>query len=476
MSMSFSFSSGPTPEGRPDETRPFRMLVIADFSGRGSRGVVEPLGGRRAHKVDLDALDRLPELLGARVRLMGQPVEIEIGSIDDLHPDEIHDKAEVFTALRELRKRIADPRTFEQAAEDVRAWAADAPSPGAQIEAKPAATSTPESEFASLLGGSRGSGSSKEAQSVDALIRQMVAPYIVPDRDPRQDELLSIVEEAIAREMRAVLHCPAWQGVESAWRSLHTLVTGMELDETLELFALDASVEELEADAASLEDLLVTKPVQTAGGVPWALVVHLHHHDGGTLGPLGVLGGLAHRAGAPLLSGVAPPLLGIESFDRSPDPAAWGAVDPAYGTLQDQPVADAICLTAPRFLLRLPYGESTDEIERFPFEEVEARPLHETLLWGNGAVLVALLLGRAFTAAGWAVHPVGGGSIDDLPVLPLDSDRGMLPNAEAWLSDRASAALAERGVTPLVSVLNRGSVQIAGLRAMSGGPLACRWG
>ena len=478
MSMSFSFSSSGRPEGeRPDDTRPFRILVIADFSGRAGRGVAEPLAGRKAHKIDLDSFDSLPAKLGARVRLARQPaVEIPIASLDDLHPDEIHDKAEVFAALRELRKRAADPALFAQAAEDVKRWADEPLAPASQIEPKPEGNATPESEFAALLGTEIGHKPTREAASVDALIRQIVGPSIVPDRDPRQDELVSIIEQAIASEMLAVLHDPAWQAVEAAWRSLHMFVTGLELDETLELFALDAAPAELVGDAPALEDVLITRPVQTAGGVPWSLVLHLEQHTPETAATLGSLATLSHRAGAPLLTGANPGMLGVEKFTGTAEPEGWAPPHETLEILRTRPEAESVCLTAPRFLLRLPYGTSTDQIERFNFEEVATQPDHDALLWGSGAVLVALLLGQAFTEIGWDLQPIGGGTVEDLPVLTFDGGNGMIPCAETWLSDRSAAALAKRGVTPLLSVQNRGAVQVAGLRSLAGGPLACRWG
>jgi hypothetical protein len=480
MSLHFSFGDGRPSGGgreRPDDERAFRILVIADFSGRQSRGVVEPLGGRVPVRVDLDALDDLPGRLGAAVRLAEQPsVEIPIRSVDDLHPDAIYDKAAVFARLRDLRTRVGDPRRFEAAAAEVRGWAA---APSMEIEAKPGGEATAESEFAAMLGGAIGKAPPKAHADLDALIRSMIAPYIVPDRDPRQDELIEAVEGAIAKEMRAVLHCPAWQGVESAWRSLQTLVTGLELDESLELFALDAGAGEVRAHASELEHELVTRPVQTSGGVPWAVIVHLHEHGEDDLPSLGILAAFAHRAGAPLLTGVVPVLAGVdgaEGFGGVVDHTRWGVPAEAYADLRDAPGAEAVCVCLPRVLARLPYGPRTDAVERFAFAEVESPPAHRTLLWSSGATLVALLLGRAFTEAGWSFEPAGAGSVEDLPVLPLDGGRGMYPCAEAWLSDRAAAALAERGITPLVSVQNRGEVRIAGIRSLAGGALACRWG
>lgn len=482
MTMHFSFGSGRGKSGggggsggRPEDERPFRILVIGDFSGRSSRGVVEPLAGRAAHKVDLDALDALPGMLGTRVRLSTQSaVEIAVGSIDDLHPDAIYDNAEVFAVLRDLRARVGDPRRFERAAEEIRGWA-ESRGPSAEIEAKPGGGGTPETEFASMLGGALGAQPGREAQSVDALIRAMIGPYIVPDRDPRQDELIGVVEDAMSREMRAVLHCPAWQGVESSWRSLQMLVTGLELDETLELFMLDAGIEEIRAGAGGLEHALITGPLQTAGGVPWAAVVHLRAHGAEDVGALGSLGALCHRAGAPLLTGVSADLIGAGEFSGTVDPSLWGPPAEAFADLRDAPGAEAICVAAPGFLLRLPYGKGRDRIERFAFEETEAAPSHGSLLWGCGGVLVTLLLGRAFTEAGWDFEPAGAGMIDDLPVLTLDGGRGMYPCAEAWISDRAAGALAERGATALLSVQNRGAVQVGGIRSLAGGALACRW-
>ena len=68
MSKPFSFGaidvrleaeSEPHPARAEDDT-PFRILVAADFSGRGARDLVETgaaLGERKAFRVDLDSLD-----------------------------------------------------------------------------------------------------------------------------------------------------------------------------------------------------------------------------------------------------------------------------------------------------------------------------------------------------------------------------------------------------------------------------------
>lgn len=485
MSMQFSFNDGRAPgdgpgsggAGRPEDARPFRILVIADFSGRASRAVVEPLAGRKPVRVDLDRLDDLPGEFGTLVRLPARGgVEIPVKTIEDLHPDCIYDHAELFAALRDLRSKARDPASYKAVAEEVRSWSSIAAPPASQIESKPSVVATPESEFASMLSESIGRQPSKPAASIDALIKQIVAPHIVPDRDPAQSELIEVIERAVASEMRSILRDPDWRRTESAWRSLHELVTGLELDETLELFALDASNAELVAHGSELEHAIVTAPTQTAGGVPWALVLHLVRHTPDSLDALPELASLAHRSGAVLASGLAPQTVGIESPAAHTDPAEWGETAEALASLAESPAADAVCLACPGMLLRQPYGRASDEIDRFEFEELKGDPTDHDLLWASGALAVGLLLGNAFTTVGWQAEPVGGGTIDGLPVIPTENGESMHPCAQTWLSDRASAALQKRGVTPLLSVQHRGAVQIAGLRAINGHPLACRWG
>jgi type VI secretion system protein ImpC len=58
-------------------------------------------------------------------------------------------------------------------------------------------------------------------------------------------------------------------------------------------------------------------------------------------------------------------------------------------------------------LLRLPYGAETSPAERFQFEELagDGPSPAESYLWGNPAVLCALLLGEAFSRSGWGLRP-----------------------------------------------------------------------
>src|SRR6185295_14855420 len=103
---------------KPESDMPFRMLVIGDFSGRASRGVVEPLAGRRATLVDIDNLDQAlarlkPEVLLARDD--GNVLRITFAAFDDFHPDRIFERVPIFQKLREKREALGDPATASAA-------------------------------------------------------------------------------------------------------------------------------------------------------------------------------------------------------------------------------------------------------------------------------------------------------------------------------------------------------------------------
>lgn len=138
-----------------------------------------------------------------------------------------------------------------------------------------------------------------------------------------------------------------------------------------------------------------------------------------------------------------------------------------------------ISLALPRFLLRLPYGEQTEGIERFAFEEQTSPPEPACYLWGNPAFLVATLLGRSFAQAGWAFSPGDTLSINGLPAhtVRVDGELAQTPCAEVWMSHAAAESLLAQGFVPVCSVRGRDAVQLLRIQSMADplAPLAGRW-
>ena len=208
---------------------------------------------------------------------------IKFEALNDFHPDRLFDRLDAFQALRTLRERLHNRDSFETAATEVRSWVAPAvravpPARGP----KPPDTELSEGEqvVRELLEGQgrraperapRGGG------DWEAFLQQIVAPYIVAREDPQQAELISAVDRATGALMRAVLHHPAFQGLEAAWRAVDFLVRRLETGTDLQLWLLDACKAELTAAFTDGSDLrsswihrvLVERTVGTPG-VPWA--------------------------------------------------------------------------------------------------------------------------------------------------------------------------------------------------------------
>lgn len=496
MSMNFSFdifrntvSGGGAP--RPEPEAPFRILVVGDFSGRGNRGQIEALDARTPSKVDIDNFETLMAAWKTRLGLRaGHEGAFGVGfqELEHFHPEQIFRRVELFTALRELRTRLTNPSTSAAAAAEVRAWANA--KPASTVEPKPMeAAATPRSEFEALLGGKVGAAPAAAAGHVEALIRELIRPHIVPSSAPDLHELVALVDETIAAQMRSVLHDPSFQLLEANWRNLHMLITGLETGEELQVFVLDADRAELEHDvfsngARGLHALLTERPRSTPGGHPWSVICLLERF-GGASTDAQLLGGLAvcvHASGAILLAGAHDRLAGADALARTPRPENWTTTlapddAAAWQLVRSLGEASSVGLALPRVLGRLPYGARTEPVDAFAFEELEGAGTHENLLWTNPAAHCTLVLGRGFTDAGWSLDPQAGGDVDGLPVYVPGSgpDRSAVPCAEAWLTDAASQTLLERGLIPVLSVQHRDAVRIPRLCAINGRALQASW-
>ena len=135
--------------------------------------------------------------------------------------------------------------------------------------------------------------------------------------------------------MRTVLHHPAFQGLEAAWRGLSFVVDRLETDSQLQLYLLDLPKSELSADLLHGDDLqstelyrlLVHEAVRTPGAHPWAVVGGVYTFDRTTedVAMLERIASVCKEAGAPFLAAASPGIVGCPSFGTTPDPDDWEA-------------------------------------------------------------------------------------------------------------------------------------------------------
>ncbi len=465
----------------------FRLALLGDFSGRANAGTLETgaaLAGRKPIKVDVDNLD---DVL-ARMKLsLALPlvedgtVTVEIGAIDDFHPDQLAENVALFEELRTLRRNLGAKAGFDRAAKQVMAWGGAAPVPPPPRRARGAAVATTRlSDFARLVG--RPAPQAAEESAADALLARLVGPYIVPARDPRQDALIAQVDEALSAAMRRVLHHPDFQTAEAIWRGVEFLVRRIETGARMEIVLYDVSAEELAADVAAtdaLEDtglygMLVEQPALDAHQGPLSAVIGLYDFE---LAPphadlLGRIAQIAAAAGAPFVAGIGPDPLGIPMHEQHP------LIRDAFGALQELPAAAYLGLAAPRFLLRLPYGKKSDPIDAFAFEEFTRQEGLGGMLWGHPALIPGLLLAEAFAQQGTKMKlgtVMGVGDIAYYTYATPDGEQVALPCTARLYTERQAVQVGQYRVMPLVSLRGRPQVRLAGFSSQAGTPLAGFW-
>jgi type VI secretion system protein ImpC len=477
--MDFEVRFGKKKSPERDGEEPMRILLLSDFSGRRNRGVHESPAGRRPVKVDLDNFDPVLRKLGPGLDL-GIGEIVSFASLDDFHPDSLHERLGLFRGLRALRARLSDPATFAAAAAELTGPASRPSEPAPAEPAAPAAAA--DTSLERLLGRPAQPGKPRSA-AIDDMIRRSVAPFVVPRPDPRLDECLKTVDAATGDRMRAVLHHEAFRKLEAAWRGAWWLLSNVDLDEDLEVWLFDATGEELAADLAaaggSIEESGLYRALlaEGEGGRTWSLIAGSMTFGGSRedVSLLASLGALASVAGGPFLGGAAPELAGCPSFLDRPDPADWRlAVPETFEKLRTSPLARWIGLAGPRILLRVPYGPGLDEIESFPFAEFDGPPERVKCLWGPAAFGAALLIGQAFRENPSSYEPGDVQELPDLPAVSYAGDDGpeLIPSAEAFLSERAAQAMLDRGLIPIVSWRNRNAAKVVRFQSLASPPAA----
>ena len=483
------------PRRIPDEC--FRIALLGDFSGRAQRGE-NRIGDERARlkpmRLDADTFDTLIERFGARLRLPlgpgqdGGSIELNPRSLDDLHPDALYDSLPLFAELALLRKRLSQPGTSSAAAAEVRQWAsthgaasaaAAAPAP---VRSDAVRTDGGLIDFVALLGLP---AMTRPPSPIDALIREVIRPHLQTNVERvahDAPELTAAVDSALSASMREVLHHPAFQGLEAAWRSLDFIMRRVETDQTLQVLVYDVSADEFAADLAAsdtLEDtglyrLLVEQPaLDGRHGAPSALIGHFSFAMTAPHAELlGRIGAIGARIGAPFIAAIGHH--GLQGPDLAPDAAATLA----WQALRQLPAARYLALATPGFVLRQPYGRRSDAIERFNFEEFDAHQPPGSLLWGNPAVLATVLLGQHVVDAGAHVAPARHLDVDNLPLCwwtDADGDAIAQPCTEVLLTDATMARVQAMGFIPVLQHRGRAEVRLGGFVSLAGAQLAGRW-
>ncbi len=471
----FSFELGTSPSSqRRSEQEPLRILLMTDLGETCQSRSGSGYASRPFRQMDVDIFEDYLETECPTVQIDG--AHIQMSEMDHFHPDHVVKTLHALQELLDLRQQLRTPATLDTAARRVRALLTPATDAGAD------STASDESDadtMSRLFGTAPNAAPTQPAQPtgsvLDRMIQQAVADHIVPDADPKAEPYIAAVEAAAAAHLRSVLHDPAFQSVEAAWRGLEMLVSRIETDETLSIHVWNVSKSELldgmgPVDAPPDASVLHKRLVADRANAPFSLIATdaAIGDSADDLRLLATLGAIAGRTGAVALVPLTPPAFGAPSWSAMLDTPA--APETGIAVLGETGMAEHIVGLGPRFLMRQPYGKRSDPIDSFAFEEIGPGPLStDDLLWGAPSLVATVLIANAFSEDGWSAHINQTLEYDDLPLVYYDDagEQAMLPCAELLLSDANTEKLLSTGLTPLVAVKNHNAVRLPYFRTLA---------
>jgi type VI secretion system protein ImpC len=475
------------------EAPPFHALMLGNWSGDTNRA---DLYQRRPIVIDRDNFDEVIRKLNVQLELDLQGdgkdfLNLQFLELDDFHPDNLFRRVTLFSQLRDVRRRLANPVSFDDAAAEVRSWfeaTVENPESGPEIQADLSEINdAPPIESNGLLdlilsqpSDPVGSGKKQKADNSELgrFVSKVVSPYLIKIDENEQTKLIAAVDDVISEIMRTILQHPKFQALESAWRGLFFLVRRLETDNDLKVFIFDVSKEELAENLQSVSDLtesflyklLLNDSPENFNRDPYTLI------GGNYLFELGVddiallirIAKLANTAGAPFISYIRPQLFGIHDFSKVLDSSQFKALEETkesklWNALRSIPEAGFIALTPMRVLARMPYGSQTDSAETFSFEEFKEKTDHSKYLWMNPCFIPVLLLAQSYRLYGWEMGRFLQREVEKLPLYVYRENGESLtkPCAEIVLSEMILETILEQGFMPLISFRDSDKVRVA---------------
>ena len=454
--------------------RPIRIALLGDFGAGAAAGRLDTgadLARRKPRSVEFDSLeDWLGQqniTLNLPVGTDGAPVEIALADLDSFHPDTLFRELDLFKKLNDLRKRLNNTASFDKAAAEVAKMGGGTTRKASRTVHGVRSRGAAPSAGAKLSDFARPTGRSSAPEgggNIDALLRNVIGPFVVPSAKPEKAGLLKVLDDSIADGMRAVLHQPDFQTTESLWRGVDFLLRRLETGPMLQVHLIDISAEEFAADLSASEDLsesglyrlLVSKPAESKDG-GYTFIAGLYQFEATPPHTelLGRMAKVAAAAGATFFTAMA-----VEDLSNPRVPPHPLVVE-AFAALRGLPESKRLALLGPRFLMRHPYGKRSDPISSFAFEEFTMADGLGGLLWGHPALLALTVL----------AGQNGAPNVNDLPFhhfVDADGDSTALPCTERFVSSMMATEMARYGIKALMAHKGEPLVQLTGPDTVAG--------
>lgn len=321
---------------------------------------------------------------------------------------------------------------------------------------------------------------------VQAFIDEMLKPQRTGQKVSAGivDEMIAAIDLKLSAQVSAVLHNEEFQKLESTWRSLKFLVDRTDFRENIKVSIMNVSKQDLLddfEDAPEIPKSGLYRTVYSAeygqfGGQPFGALIA--NYDFGP-GPqdmklLSSVASVASMAHAPFIAAASSQFFGIDSWDALPGLKDLHAIMemPQYvkwQSFRESEDSRYVCLTVPKFLLRLPYGPDTIPAKSFSYKENVSGGDND-FLWGNTAFAFASRLTDSFAKYRWCANiigPQGGGAVEDLPLFQYEAMGAVQTKipTQVLISERREFELAEEGFVALT--MRKGSDNAAFFSANS---------
>ena len=351
------------------------------------------------------------------------------------------------------------------------------------------------SEFSTLLKKEFKPKSDRAREAVETAVKTLAeqalsdSALVSDDALNSIDAMIAAIDRKLTEQVNLILHNEDFQQLEGAWRGLHHLVNNTETDEQLKIRVLNITKKDLGKtlkkfkgtawDQSPLFKKFYEEEYGQFGGEPYGCIVGDYHfdHSPPDVELLGEMAQVAAAAHAPFITGASPTLMQMDSWQELANPRDLTKIfsTPEYAawrSLRDSDDARYLGLAMPRFLARLPYGEKTNPVEEFAFEEDTEGAKHDKYAWANSAYAMAVNINRSFKEYGWCSQIRGvesGGAVMGLPTHTFPTDDGgvdMKCPTEIAISDRREAELAKNGFMPLVHRKNSDFAAFIGAQSL----------
>ncbi len=324
-------------------------------------------------------------------------------------------------------------------------------------------------------------------EMIKSLTEQALQGTLTYDKNVSKSikKAIAKIDEKVSEQLAKVIHNEKFQKLEGSWRGLKYLISNSLTGPDLKIKVLDVRKKELIKDlednieSSCVWNKLYSAEFDMSGGQPFGAVIGDYEfaNDPEDLFLLEQMSHVAAAAFAPFLTSASHKLLQLDDWGELSNVDRKGNLLDTFDGVEyakwkgfrDSEDARYVCLTMPRTLARLPYGEGGKKVDEsiLNFQELplgkDGKPKeadHHDFCWMSTAYVLGARLTDAYSQTGFCTAIRGrhsGGAVEGLPAYIFKTDEGDLDlkcPTEIAIGDRLEAELGTCGFLPLVHYKN----------------------